>query len=239
MKSILLEILLLLKTGRVIYVKLSFWESLRKTLIIFLLSFIFSLLSSIIKIFGLELLSISINEKQSLTDFFYINGVWYGIIFTSVLVPVFEEIIFRLPLKYSVFNLAFAFFLFTYLLLSNALNIKIYNVTIYFSIRIFISLLLALCIYSTLSYSKRINNWLSNFWLCHSREIFWLSVILFGFGHIFKFEINPKILLILPIVTLPQLVYGTTLGYTRLKYGFIYSILVHIIINTIGSILVL
>jgi hypothetical protein len=53
-------------------------------------------------------------------------------------------------------------------------------------------------------------------------------------SHITNFNITPEILLLTPIIILPQLIMAVMWSsYTRLKYGFFYAILLHSLYNGI------
>lgn len=67
---------------------------------------------------------------------------------------------------------------------------------------------------------------------------FYASVMAFGFVHVTNFHpLSLKVLLLAPFLTLPQLIMGTLLGFVRMKYGIIYSMLLHSTINLIGFML--
>ncbi|MEM9391304.1 MAG: CPBP family glutamic-type intramembrane protease [Bacteroidota bacterium] len=63
--------------------------------------------------------------------------------------------------------------------------------------------------------------------------VFYLSVAAFGLVHITNFEDYKSYLWAIPFLTLPQLVIGVFLGYTRIRYGFRWSILFHALHNGI------
>lgn len=65
------------------------------------------------------------------------------------------------------------------------------------------------------------------------KYIFWFSSILFGLLHVTNYSGNYLVILALsPILCFPQIVMGFILGYIRMKYGFRYGVIVHIIINS-------
>ena len=67
---------------------------------------------------------------------------------------------------------------------------------------------------------------------------FYASVMAFGFIHVTNFHpMNLQVLLLAPFITLPQLIMGTLLGFVRMKYGILYSMVFHSTINLIGFIL--
>lgn len=62
---------------------------------------------------------------------------------------------------------------------------------------------------------------------------FYISAILFGFVHITNFDITTNILLLSPILVLPQILLGCYLGFIRVKFGLLWSILLHAAYNGI------
>ncbi|MDE5423508.1 CPBP family glutamic-type intramembrane protease [Ancylomarina sp. DW003] len=59
-----------------------------------------------------------------------------------------------------------------------------------------------------------------------------ISVILFAFMHIFNFiDVEFWMYFIFPILTAPQILMGYILSFTRLKYGFLYGVILHMLIN--------
>lgn len=63
------------------------------------------------------------------------------------------------------------------------------------------------------------------------RWIFYLFAFCFGAIHITNYGINMNTLLLLPIITGPQIVAGMFLGLIRVKVGLLYSILFHALYN--------
>lgn len=62
---------------------------------------------------------------------------------------------------------------------------------------------------------------------------FYVLAILFGYIHLFNFEIDNPILLFSPILVLPQILGGLSLGYIRTKFGLQWSIFLHAAFNFI------
>jgi uncharacterized protein len=63
--------------------------------------------------------------------------------------------------------------------------------------------------------------------------VFYLSVIVFGAVHLSNFELYTNYLWLAPLIVAPQLAAGVFLGYTRVKLGLFYSILLHALHNGI------
>ena len=62
---------------------------------------------------------------------------------------------------------------------------------------------------------------------------FYVFAILFGFVHLTNFEITRTILLLSPVLVLPQILLGFYLGFIRVKFGLLWSILLHASYNGI------
>ena len=64
---------------------------------------------------------------------------------------------------------------------------------------------------------------------------FWFSVTWFAFSHIFNYHlIKPIDYILIPLWVLPQFSYGIALGYIRVNCGILWSIALHIFINTLA-----
>lgn len=63
--------------------------------------------------------------------------------------------------------------------------------------------------------------------------IFYFSAVLFGFVHIFNFDVDKKMLLLFPILTAPQIFVGIFTGYLRVRYNLIWGFFLHAIHNMI------
>ena len=62
---------------------------------------------------------------------------------------------------------------------------------------------------------------------------FFSFALLFGYVHITNFEISTNVLLFSPILVAPQIYLGLLLGYLRVRFGLIWSILMHGVYNGI------
>jgi membrane protease YdiL (CAAX protease family) len=56
---------------------------------------------------------------------------------------------------------------------------------------------------------------------------FYIFTFLFGFVHISNFEITTNVLLLAPLLVLPQIILGGYLGYIRVRFGLQWSMLLH------------
>jgi hypothetical protein len=74
------------------------------------------------------------------------------------------------------------------------------------------------------------------FWLRNRKVVFWAVVLLFGLIHLdnYDLELIPWYLY-LPTV-LPQLIGGVFLGVVRLRFGFLWAVLLHSSYNLVAFI---
>ncbi|MEM6380211.1 MAG: hypothetical protein AAF705_18600 [Bacteroidota bacterium] len=149
----------------------------------------------------------------------------------GLVLPTFEEITFRLSLKFKPTYFALTSGAFTYYVLTKAVfksRLSLMDDTFWY--RVIIAIIFGLVVYGVSS-RKGIKLILQRSWQKHFRLIYYFSCISFAWLHIFNFEISPINLLWLPLLTLPQLFSATIAGYTRVAFGFEYPLLVHMSTN--------
>lgn len=146
-----------------------------------------------------------------------------------IIAPLIEESMFRLLLKPKQNNLIV--FL---LLMSPSALYTLYNGN-YITFTVITSTELAILI------TILRNTYLLKLQKCiikYFRLFFYFSILSFGFLHIMNFsfpEINLWVILCTPLLVSPQIFMGSILGFVRVKYGFIYSILLHATINGVAT----
>ena len=59
------------------------------------------------------------------------------------------------------------------------------------------------------------------------RIAFYVFAILFGFVHITNFELTTNVLILSPILVLPQTLVGGYFGFIRVRFGLLWSIALH------------
>ena len=143
-----------------------------------------------------------------------------------VLAPLFEELIFRLPLRFSARNL----FIFIGTLVVLIMN---KNFNLYISLGS--GLLIAYIPFSKV-FSMNLLKKIENSYIKYYKYIFYLGAFIFGFIHIFNYENLETIhLIIAPLIVINQIFMGFLLGFARVKYkfGFLYGFFIHASINLI------
>lgn len=71
------------------------------------------------------------------------------------------------------------------------------------------------------------------------KYIFYAFALIFGYVHIYNYNVTLNVLLLSPILVSPQIILGCFLGYLRVRLGLIYSILLHGLYNGILTLPVL
>lgn len=151
----------------------------------------------------------------------------------GVILPTFEEITFRLSLKFNSFYASLSLTTMTYYLLTKVVyrtNLSLVDDS--FKNRVFFAVIIGLVSYLILN-RNIIKHKAIAFWKHNFRYIYYASCILFAWLHIFNFEINTLNVLLLPVLTLPQFFSATIAGYTRIAFGFQYPLIIHMVTNTI------
>jgi len=152
----------------------------------------------------------------------------------GIILPFLEEIAFRLSLifKPSYFALtsgALAYYISTKLIYHTKMSAFDES----FVVRIVISLLVGVLVFLLVNI-EQIKEKLTVFWKSNFRSIYYVSCMVFAWMHISMYEINVINILLLPILTLPQLMDAISFGYIRVSFGFQYPLFFHMSNNLIG-----
>ena len=152
----------------------------------------------------------------------------------GLILPLIEEIAFRLSLVFNAINLSFSSGALMYYFLTKAIfHTKISAVNESFVLRLSIAVFFGVLIFFILKF-KPVNEMVSKVWSSHFRYIFYVSCIVFAWLHISKYELIWMNILLLPVITLPQLLSAIIYGYSRVSFGFRYPLVLHVSMNTIA-----
>lgn len=151
----------------------------------------------------------------------------------------FEEVFFRLPLRFAPFNLAFPSSIL--LALATFPLIKMFGwskLTNRIVLLIWILILITL-LYLVLRRSV-LGRALERFHQKRFVYLFYIFNLVFAFIHFTNYRFEKwTAYLIIPIITMPQLITGLILSYLRIRYNIFWSILYHIFWNMVLFVIVL
>lgn len=202
-------------------------EKITESIILLILKFLFSIL--IATLIG------AFYEPENLTDKSIAErfSPFLYLVIAGMLLPLFEETLFRLsiifkPIYLSFSSACFGYYFSTKLIFNSRLSLV--DETFYY--RIGSGVLFGLIIFVILR-NNRIKKQVQDIWIKKFRIIYYVSAIFFAWVHIFNFELNHINILLTPLLTLPQLFSGLIMGYLRVKFGFLYPLVFHILTNSI------
>ncbi len=154
-----------------------------------------------------------------------------------ILVSIIEELIFRLPLRYTAINLSISVLLFALFAIRSLLyRFRIFDL-VTFTERWLWSAVLALLIGSVVFVLLRTQpgrRIISRIWLHHFRSVLYFSCVAFGLVHVYNFtSITVASLLLAPLLVLPQVISGFIFAFARMRLGMIWCIVLHIAHNVL------
>lgn len=192
-------------------------------------------------------LGYNVDQENLITDFFKDTPVIFFVLFGVVYAPIVEEITFRLFLKFSYIRLgigiSFMFFFILEILDQLGLSFlttiseryfadtPILFIGLYILITLVFGIILAFII-KTFADKKLIYAIYDKYFIF----IFYFTVLTFGFAHITNYTNLGQIWYIVPILVTPQISIGFFLGYVRVRYGLVWSIILHAIHNSFSTI---
>jgi len=148
---------------------------------------------------GLEQLGLWDEDMHSLQKIFQEMEPVLIFFFAVIMVPLLEEVMFRLILRFRS------------------------NFLILWSIHIGVAL--------HLGQKRSLLKTARKVWDKFYGWVFYLMTMAFGLMHIMNFEPSLNIYLLAPILVAPQILIGINLGYLRVRFGLIWSILFHAFYN--------
>lgn len=153
---------------------------------------------------------------------------FYNILKISLLAPIFEELIFRLPLRSSTTNVVLSISMLVSLLFRKWVIPNIFFTAILF-------LILFFSLFVIIQKANGIRIMMEDFSSQYFPKIFYFQALLFGFLHLSNFNLDIKYFYLFPIFILNYIFAGCLWGYLRIKYanGLILCISSHILANSI------
>ena len=140
------------------------------------------------------------------------------LIFGILVAPFIEELIFRWPLVYNEKHLKLFLFGVSFLMLIPLwqLGLPCLILSIFLSVKDW-------------DQFTRINP--KELHAKYAKQIFWLSVIVFGLFHMSNYNYETIPIYLFPFMVIPQLIGGLSLGIIRVRFGLRYAIVNHMLWN--------
>ena len=151
------------------------------------------------------------------------------LLYALLLAPLFEESVFRLSLVYSKINLSVSLSLALTAIITNLMDIRLLTI---WGVIIFAVLFIGFIAFfsKTESISQRLNN----FWNGHFTLIFYGFALIFGLFHSINYEFHSFSAYVLAVVfSIPQFIGALFMGFVRIRLGFVWAVLMHILLNGI------
>jgi hypothetical protein len=143
----------------------------------------------------------------------------------TLLIPIIEELIFRLPLKISKINIAVSLSLMVYLILNKS--------------NIYLAVLISLLLFGFMLITiKKDSGFLIRadiFFTKYLYLVFYFQAFLYGFLHLTNYNLDSRFLYLYPLFIISYIFAGFYFGYIRIRYryGIYLCIATHIIINSL------
>jgi len=192
--------------------------------------FIFILISVVdfVFIFPLDFIITNFLHFQSIRGLIHETQKAFGIYPFYLIIfigPFIEEILFRLILNINKLNVSiFVGILFLKLLTGQVYQFNIFSLTFVFNIILSIIVSSILYAYFPLEIIAFLNR--------KKRWLIIISIISFGILHILNIKVlHWQLALFYPFYVLPQMIMGYFITNLRLKYGFLWGLSLHILIN--------
>ena len=150
----------------------------------------------------------------------------------TLVIPLIEEFVFRLHLRPTKVNLGIS-----------VVAIIIYPIVNFFpkncsaALMTIIGALVVLLLVLYFAFSGRINRMIEEQWHKNYLIVFCITALVFGGVHILNYKLTLSLLIFSPLVVAPQLFLGVNIGYLRVRYGFGWGLLLHIVHNIVFAVI--
>jgi Type II CAAX prenyl endopeptidase Rce1-like len=148
--------------------------------------------------------------------------------------PVSEELIWRLPLRYTEVNLTISVLLATLFVVRRLLlKFGIFGSTTRWLWSAIFALLVA-SVVRVLLRTEPVKRVVSRIWLGHFRSVVYVSSFAFGLFHISNYRFSSfsaETLVLAPLLVLPQIISGFIFAFARMRLGMTWCIVLHAAMN--------
>jgi hypothetical protein len=175
----------------------------------------------VMKFYGFSIL----DQAARNFDMFSNRSGFFGLIILMFLAPLVEELTYRLLLRPTNFGFAFSACFIAYRVLWGNLFATNFNEVLSYVKWVPSLIIFILCF-----------RYLSGFWQSYLdskfRSIYILSALCFALGHILIYRpLDVALSFFYILILVPHFFSGLCIGYFRIRYGFAYGLLFHILLN--------
>lgn len=205
------------------------FESFSKKIFSFLMFFF------ICAVFGLLLSLISgiIRERIGISSVSISFSIIFFIIINLLILPIIEEIAFRLPLIFNKVYISLSLFIISYIIISRLYGYDILNLQKNVLPRIIYPFSIASIIYAVLQFDYMYHK-TSFFWNKNKKTIFLTFLFIYALMHVNNYKLSYYYVIVFPLIVLPQFISGIFLSFVRIRFGFIFSVIFHFLINLLA-----
>jgi hypothetical protein len=198
-----------------------------------LINFIILLFCALILSYGLNIvLRLFFQAPESRVDDLSFAKL---VVFGLLLAPLFEELVFRLSLLYSKLFLSISLALAISSLLTSFMDIRLLTWTGCLSFYIGLS-----ACFIFLNNHKTAHQVIEFFWKNHFAVVFYLSTFLFGIFHMGNYDlIGIQAMALALLFCTPQVIGSLFLGFVRIRLGFLWALVMHILYNSVPFLLMI
>ena len=205
---------------------------LAQTLSVLLIKIIAGLLVALaVGVFDIDPPNVSHGRLQSL------HAPWLLLLIGAGLLPLVEEIAFRLALRFRPLAVGLAAGVFAYYAMTKIVfATRISDIQVGFGWRLTAFAVVAVAVTAWLrapAWQRRAQQ----FWQQHFAALFYASALAFAAVHLFNFRPALHQLWVMPLMVLPQLIAGLCYGFIRIRHGFHYAYGAHAASNGLAIML--
>lgn len=157
----------------------------------------------------------------------------YSFLKVAIIVPILEEILFRLYLKPTDINIKISLISFP-LILSYMVTKNYFSI---YTITTLIACIFFLFSITSLYYAKHVQNFIKK----NNQCFIIISIISFGLMHLINIikldHFQENIFYIYPLFIIPQIIIGYFITNIRLKFSFKWGLALHVLLNSISMII--
>jgi len=156
-------------------------------------------------------------------------SVQLGLLLSTIfIIPIIEELVFRLHLVPQKQNIKISVIIFIVYLTAEL----VFRSKSIFAISI-ISSLGGVLLIGYIVFNKRIDDGIKEVWKNKFRSVFYITALVFGCIHIMNHKLSVTNLIFASLIVAPQIILGLNAGYLRVKSGFKWGLLLHIVHNIV------